>query len=234
MVKIGEKTAIIRCENLSLGYGKEIVLKNVFLEIPQGIFLPFIGPNGAGKTTLLRGILGLLKPKKGYIHTPFRYKPAGYVSQQKSIDPLFPLTVREIVMMGFYPRLGWWKRPSKTDKKTLDEALEELKLTKYAHKNYRDLSGGTKQKTLIARALISGAEVFILDEPTSELDDLSQKEVLDHLLRFVLEQKKTVLIAHHGLDDLSLHASCVCIVNHGKVRIINADEVKRSISSEIK
>lgn len=234
MVKIGEKTAIIRCEDLSLGYGKEIVLKNIFLKIPQGIFLPFIGPNGAGKTTLLRGILGLLKPKKGYIHTPFRHKPAGYVPQQKSIDSLFPLTVQEIMMMGFYPRLGWWRRPSERDRKILDETLEELKLTEYAHKNYRDLSGGTKQKTLIARALVSGADIFIMDEPTPELDDSSQKEVLNHLLRFVSEQKKTVLIAHHGLNNLSLYASCVCIVNQGEVRIINADEVKKVISSEIK
>ena len=147
MAEIGKGITIIHCENLSLGYGKEIVLKDISLEIPQGIFLPFIGPNGAGKTTLLRGILGLLKPQKGHIHTPFKHKPAGYVPQQKSIDPLFPLTVQEIVMMGFYPRLHWWKKPGRLDKRILDETLEELKLSEYAHKNYRDLSGGTKQKT---------------------------------------------------------------------------------------
>lgn len=221
-----EKVPIICCENLSLGYGRDIVLKNISLNIPQGVFLPFIGPNGAGKTTLLRGILGLLKPAGGFIRTPFKHKPAGYVPQQKSIDALFPLTVREIVMMGFYPRLKWWGKPGEEDKKILEESLEELKLTGHAHKNYRDLSGGTKQKTLIARALISGAEVFIMDEPTSELDDASQKEVFKHLLRFVSEQKKTVLIAHHGLDDLSLLAESVCMVDHGEVKIINVKDIK--------
>lgn len=220
------KDTIIRCENLSLGYGKDTILDEVSLAIPRGIFLPFIGPNGAGKTTLLRSILGLVKPIKGRIHTPFKDTPAGYVPQQKSIDPLFPVTARQIVIMGLYPAIGWWRRLNKEDKKVVDEAMEELKLTEHSHKNYRDLSGGTKQKVLIARALVSGADVFIMDEPTSELDEKSEKEVLHHLHHFVLDKKKTVLIAHHGIHDLSLYASTLCLVNHGKVSLINNDEIK--------
>ena len=166
--------SIIRCTNVTLGYGNEIILENISLEIPHGIFLPFIGPNGAGKTTLLRGILSLITPLKGTIETPFKKIPPGYVPQYKSIDSLFPLTVREIVAMGFYPQLGWWKKPNEEQKENLEAALQELKLTEHAHKNYRDLSGGTKQKTLVARAFVSGADVFIMDEPTSELDEASE------------------------------------------------------------
>lgn len=212
---------IIRCENVTLGYGREIILENISLKIPRGIFMPFTGPNGAGKTTLLRGILGLLKPMKGIIHTPFSRKPAGYVPQHKSIDPLFPLTVRGIIKMGLYPELGWWKTPTPDQKKKMDAVIEELKLTEHAYKNYRDLSGGTKQKTLIARALVSGAEVFIMDEPTSELDEETAKEVSNHLHRFVQKEGKTVLVVHHGLHHPDAQmTSQSCEVNHGKIKII--------------
>ncbi len=224
------KNPIVSCKNLTLGYGRDIILENVSLEIPQGIFLPFIGPNGAGKTTLLRGILGLIKPMKGTVHTPFQTTPAGYVPQHKSIDPLFPLTVWEIIAMGFYPQLGWWKNSSSEDKKILEDTMEELKLTEHAHKNYRDLSGGTRQKTLVARAFVSGADVFIMDEPTSELDETSEREVFHHLSDFVLKHHKTVLMAHHGLNQLisSSTSSEVCIVNHGKVKMMKINELKAS------
>ncbi len=217
---------IIRCKNVTLGYGREIVLKDISLDIPKGVFLPFIGPNGGGKTTLLRGILGLIKPSKGRIITPFNHAPAGYVPQHKSIDPLFPLTVRGIVKMGLYPSLGWWKKPGKEESKRVDTVLQELELSPHQHKNYRELSGGIKQKTLIARALISGAEIFILDEPTSELDEQAEKEVFDHLLRFVKQEGKTVLIVHHGIHAPIVRLSSeVCVVNHGKIKRIKTQEL---------
>lgn len=210
--------ALIRCKNVTLGYGKEIVLENISLEIPRGIFLSFKGPNGAGKTTLLRGILGLLKPLKGTIETPFGEKPAGYVPQYKSIDPLFPLSVRGIIKMGLYPELGAWRSPDKTQKNRLSAVIEELRLTPHAHKNYRDLSGGTKQKTLIARALVSNADVFIMDEPTSELDEETELEILNHLHRFVEKEGKTVLAVHHSLTNPAGGSTAkICEVNHGRI-----------------
>ena len=222
-----EEDSLISCQNLSLGYGGDVILRAIDLEIPRGVFLPFVGANGAGKTTLLRGILGLIKPLGGVIRTPFDKTPAGYVPQHKAIDPLFPLTVTEIVAMGLYPKLGWWKRVGRSDRNQLDEALEELKLTEHAHKNYRDLSGGTKQKTLIARAFVSGADVFIMDEPTSELDEASEKKVIEHLSEFVRRQGKSVLIAHHGLhDSISSFASHVCLVHQGRVRIMTRNELE--------
>ncbi|HLD50605.1 MAG TPA: ATP-binding cassette domain-containing protein [bacterium] len=224
---------IIRLKNVSLGYGREAVLENINLEIPRGVFLPFVGPNGGGKTTLLRGILGLIKPLRGTIETPFTARPAGYVAQYKSIDPLFPLTVKEIISMGFYPRLGWWKRPGAEEKRVLGQALGELGLAKYAHENYRDLSGGTQQKTLIARAFVSGAEVFIMDEPTAELDEASEQEVFRHLAELVTKFSKTVLMAHHGLNRLisSSATSKICAVNHGKIEMMeSADLKKRGVS----
>ena len=180
---MSEPQPIIRCRGLTVGYGREAVLRGVELEVPRGAFLPFVGPNGAGKTTLLRAILGLLRPLAGTIETPFRRSPPGYVPQQKAIDPLYPLSAEQIALMGLYPRLGWWRRPTAADRKLLDAVFEELGLSPHRRKTYGELSGGTKQKTLIARAFLSGAEVFIMDEPTSELDEASEDGVLGHLAR---------------------------------------------------
>lgn len=219
---------IISLQNVTLGYGRDIVLSNISLEIPKATFLPFIGPNGAGKTTLMRSILGLIQPMTGKIQTPFDHAPAGYVPQHKSMDPLFPLTVREIIQIGFYPHCGWWQTMNREEAKGLEAILEELGLTAHAHKNYRDLSGGTQQKTLIARALFSGAEVFILDEPTSELDEETEEEVFKHLLRFVQQEGKTVLMVHHGTQNPAVRwASEVCFVQHGKIKMMKTSEFAR-------
>ena len=210
----------VDCQNLTLGYGRDAVLENVTLRIPKGVFLPFVGPNGAGKTTFLRAILGFVKPISGQLISSFEKCPAGYVAQHKTIDSLFPVTVREIVAMGLYPRLGWWKKPDKQQVQEIDESLSELKLLPYQNKNYRDLSGGTKQKVLIARALVSGAEIYIMDEPASELEESSEREVFAHLKRFVKEQGKTVLLAHHGLSRiLESETDEVCIVRNKKMEI---------------
>lgn len=223
---------MIRCKNVTLGYGSDIVLKNVSLEITKGTFLPFVGPNGAGKTTFLRAILGFIRPFSGVIETPFDRFPAGHMPQSKTIDPLFPVTVRGIVAMGLYPKLGWWNLPGKKENREINEALEEVHLLEHQRKNYRDLSGGMKQKTLIARALVSGAEVFVLDEPASELDEDSEREVFGHLNRFVREQGKTVLVAHHGFSQvLESAASEICLVNHREIRRICIREFKQRVLS---
>ncbi len=213
--------AIIRCRGLTVGYGREVVLRGVDLDVPRGAFLPFVGPNGAGKTTLLRAILGLLRPLAGTIETPFHRTPPGYVPQQKAIDPLYPLSAEQIALMGLYPRLGWWRRPSATDRKMLESTLGQLGLAPHRRKTYGELSGGTKQKALIARALLTGAEVLIMDEPTSELDEPSEIEVLHHLARLSREEGKTVLLACHALDHVAALGEHACLVNHGRLRLIS-------------
>lgn len=218
--------SIIVCDHVVMAYGRQEVLHDVCLEIKAGTLLPFVGPNGAGKTTLLRGILGLLQPKRGIIHTPFHRSPPGYVPQQKAIDPLYPISTRQIVEMGLYPQLGWWRKPDSKQREEVNQALEQFELTKHATKTFGELSGGMKQKTLLARAMVSGAEVFIMDEPTSELDEPSEKEVLTHFKRLCSEHGKTVLIAHHGLNDVETMSAQVCLVKHGKVKIVSSDTIR--------
>lgn len=213
---------IITCENVSVAYGRQEVLRGVNLEIPRGIFLPFVGPNGSGKTTLLRAILGLLPLKQGTIHTPFRQQPAGYVPQQKAIDPLYPVSARQIVEMGLYSKRGWWRRCSADQRQQVDHALVQLEMLEHADKTFRELSGGMKQKTLIARAFVSGAEVIILDEPTSELDDASEKEVLRHLLELSHHHGKTILMVHHDLELVASLSASVCRLRRGNAQIVSS------------
>ncbi len=220
-----KKQPIIKCQNVTLAYGSQTVLKNVQLDIPPGVFLPFVGPNGAGKTTLLRALLGLVRPKSGQIITPFAQKAPGYVPQYKVIDPIYPVSVKHIVKMGLYPELQWWRRPSQSHKQRIDEALEKYSLTQHADKTFDCLSGGMKQKVMLARAFASGAEVFIMDEPTSELDDAAQHEVLEHLFDLTKKHKKTVLLAHHGIDNLVKWSQDICIVEHGQAAVVPTSEI---------
>jgi len=210
----------VYCRRLCLGYGGVRVLDKIDLDIPEGAFLPFVGPNGGGKTTLLRSILGFVKPEHGEIGFGRPEIKLGYVPQQKSIDPLFPVSLRQIVTMGLYRELGYWQRPDKTHRALVSAQLEEMGLGEHGHKNYRELSGGMKQKALIARALVSGADVLILDEPTSELDTPSERDIIRQLLRLCREQGKTVLIACHGIQMALTVADRVCLVERSQAQIV--------------
>ncbi|MFH1423105.1 MAG: ATP-binding cassette domain-containing protein [Planctomycetota bacterium] len=223
---------ILRCVGLCAGYGREIVLRDVNLEIPRSIYLPFVGANGAGKTTLLRCILGLVKIQSGKLETNFHKYPVAYVPQQESIDPLFPLSVFQIVTAGLYRKLGWWHLPSETDKKHVERIIARLNLSEHADKNYRELSGGTKQKVLVARALVSNADVLIMDEPAAELDEESENEVFNCLRTENKECGKTVLFSCHesGIEKFSSEA--VCVVNHGKARIMRSETIENRVKQE--
>jgi len=222
--------AFIHCDHVYFSYGSQEVLRDVSLDIPRGCLLPLVGPNGAGKTTLLRIILGLLKPTRGKVFTPFAQKPPGYVPQQKSIDPIYPVTTRQIVEMGLLPERGLWKwiLPGQQDR--VDQVLVRFGLFEHQHKLFGELSGGMKQKALLGRALISGADVFVMDEPTSELDEKSEQDFLSHLIQLHREEGKTILLAHHGLNHAGSLAPRVCVVDHGSVRIKDIIEEDRHVS----
>lgn len=215
--------SIITCENVGVSYGRTAVLHQVNLAIPRGIFLPFTGPNGSGKTSLLRAILGLIPVRHGRMITPFKTSPAGYVPQHKVIDPLYPVSARQIVEMGLYPKRRRFHSLSEEQSKIVENALEELGMAEHAAKTFRELSGGMKQKVLIARALVCKPEVIIMDEPTSELDESSEKEMLSHLFKLNKEQGTTVLLAHHDLELMKTLTNHICQIRHGNAKIISLE-----------
>jgi len=224
---LDQSNPIIRCRSLELGYGPDTILQDVNIDVPAGVFLPFVGPNGAGKTTLLRAILGLLEPRSGKIETPFHDNPPGYVSQQKAIDPLYPVSVLDIVLMGAYRQAGWHGRTNRTGIR--NEAMELLKrfgMAGHCHKTFSQLSGGMRQKTMVARALVGGAQVLVMDEPTTELDHRAQGELLDLLHDAVHSDGRTVLLVHHGLGMIMHKAEYVCLVQNGAANIVPIEEAR--------
>ena len=215
-----EPAAIIRCRGVTVGYDREPVLEGVDLDIRPGTFLPFVGPNGAGKTTFLRAILGLLPVRAGTIETPFSSRPAGFVPQHQSIDLLFPVTVHDIVLMGLFPKLGWWRRPAKEDLEKVAALFERFGLAGHARRPFRELSGGMRQKILIMRALANGAEVLVMDEPTNSLDADSEREVIHLLHELAVVDGKTILFAQHGLDLVRHLTPEICWFRRGKVNLV--------------
>ena len=224
-----EQQAVIEIQNLSFGYEKELALKEVSLSVHGGNFLALIGPNGSGKTTLLKILLGILAPQHGtvllYDKRPVAYPPKerakriAYVSQQPAAS--FPLTVFELVSLGRYPYSGRFAREH-NEKTAVAEALA---LTDSAHlkdRKYATLSGGEKQKVLIARALAQSTGILLLDEPTVHLDLYYQIEILKTLKRLCVERQTTVVAVLHEVNLVSLFADQVIMLRGGKIHACGA------------
>ncbi|MBU1107030.1 MAG: ATP-binding cassette domain-containing protein [Candidatus Riflebacteria bacterium] len=216
---------IISCQNLSVGYGEEAVLSGINLQIRSGSFLPFIGPNGVGKTTLLRTILGFLPLLAGELIHPFAQQPPGYVPQVSTLDRLYPVTAREVVCMGLYPRLGPWRRADKAMNQEVDSYLERFNLMRHAHRPLEELSGGMRQKIMIARALVGGADVLIMDEPAAGLDEQSEFDLVTLLHQLARHDGKTVLFAQHSIEPVIGLASEVCHFSPGRIHITPLSEL---------
>jgi zinc transport system ATP-binding protein len=210
-----ERQAAIRIRDLSFAYEQIQVLCNVHLDIWPADSICIVGPNGGGKTTLIKLILGLLSPDQGTIRI-FDLKPEearlriGYVPQYANYDPHFPISVRDVVLMG---RLGGSLRGkySSTDRELALAALEKTGLADLAGRAFASISGGQRQRTLIARALASGGEILILDEPTANIDHESEVRFFDLLQE--LNQHKTILMVTHEVGFAARFFKRIACVN---------------------
>ncbi len=218
---------IVKCRNLSIGYGNEIVLQGINLEIAKGDYLPFVGYNGAGKTTLLRTILGLLKPLGGELMIAENHVP-GYVAQVSTLDKLYPVTARQIVHMGFYPKIGFWQQPGSALIERAEKLLCRFNLQDHADRPFEELSGGMRQKVLIARALVTNTDLLIMDEPATGLDEKSEFELIELLFQLSEKEGKTVLFAQHNLAPILFFAKKICHFNQGRVELVSMADYQRS------
>lgn len=218
------KRLLLEFRDVYLGYRGEVVLPSVNLLIEEGDFIGIVGPNGAGKTTLLRAIAGVLKPMKGQviIHKP--NLSLGYVPQRSLLEETYPLTAMEVVSMGLYKRVGVLRSVRKFEKKAR-EVLRVVGLEEMEKKLYRELSGGQKQKVLLARALVSEPEILLLDEPITDLDIASQKSMLDFLTHLNKEKGITILLVSHLLDVVAERAEKIVMLGDGKVVSGKRDEM---------
>jgi ABC-type Mn2+/Zn2+ transport system ATPase subunit len=192
---------IINLSNVSIGYGKKVIVEGINLSIYENDFLGIVGPNGAGKTTLLKTLLGNLKPLHGTIK---KDSPRfGYVPQRDTVQPLLPYTVQDVVMMGRYSLMGTFSKPSGKDYEIADASLEKVGIKHLKDFNYNSLSGGQRQRTLIARALAVEPLILILDEPTNGMDTPSHHALLNLISNLHEDKKLTIILVSHLLSDVA-------------------------------
>ncbi|MFC5701079.1 metal ABC transporter ATP-binding protein [Cohnella faecalis] len=198
---------IICLDQLSFAFGPQQVLSDLSFTIRERDFVGLIGSNGAGKTTLLRTIVGLLKPTSGKVSlfgtAAERFKDwqwIGYVPQRNHFNPLFPATVREVVLSGLYGRRKLFKRISRSDITRSEDALRTLHIEDLADKRIGALSGGQQQRVFLARALINNPKLLILDEPLTGIDTETQQNFF-HLIRHMHQKHNiTFLMVSHDMD----------------------------------
>jgi ABC-type Mn2+/Zn2+ transport system ATPase subunit len=210
---------VLRLRDVSLGYGRRAILEHVDLEVADGEFVALLGPNGAGKTTLLRGIVGLIPVMAGTLeHTVDRRKhPLGYVPQRDALDPTFPLTVFEVVLMGTYARLPPLRRVGHRERELAARSLDLVGLGTIAKERFASLSGGQTQRALIARALAAEPTFLLLDEPTAGVDAEATATIMRVLAQLNREHRLTVLLVTHQLPMLRGLASAAFWVQDGHV-----------------
>ena len=230
-----EPQPIIKMNNLSFSYNGLPVLDEVNLTIYERDFLSIVGPNAGGKTTLLKLILGLLKPSDGSIRV-FGLPPVkarsriGYMPQYSNLDPLFPVSVLDVVLMG---RLGNGRRFGffgKSDREAAVEALRKVELQDVSNRSFSDLSGGQHQRVLIARALVTNPDLLLLDEPTSNVDAVVETELYELLNE--LNEKMTVVLVTHDLGFVSGYVKRVACVNR-KVVVHATNEISGEMINEL-
>ena len=192
--------ALIELRDVSLGYDSQPVIAGVSFAIERGEFLALLGPNGAGKTTLLRGILGLIPVLAGRIVDGFdrTVNPPGYVPQRDTLDPIFPLSALEVVLMGTYAKLPPLWPVGRKLRRLAAQCLDQVGLAAVAGRPFWALSGGQKQRVLIARALAAEPQVMLLDEPTAGVDHDAEAAITELIAQLHREQHLTVvLVTHH-------------------------------------
>lgn len=195
---------IVTVKKLQVNYDKTIVFSNLSFEVCERDFVCIVGQNGAGKSTLIKTLLGQIKQNSGeIIFHDLQQKMIGYMPQESKVDKNFPASVSEIVYSGTLNRMGFRPFYRSAEKRIVERCLKELKIVDLARRHFADLSGGQRQKVLLARALAATSKLLILDEPSNNLDFKSKMELYDNLSK--LNKKGiTILMVTHDLDHKNL------------------------------
>lgn len=218
----------VEIENLDFSYEKEDqVLKEINFKVGRGEFVSIIGANGSGKSTLIKLILGELKADRGKIEVLGRdigsyksYKEIGYVPQISIVEKIaFPITVSEMISLNLYEDMGFIKIPRQENKEKIDEAIAYMGLESYKNKPINELSGGLKQRTMIARAMVNRPKLLILDEPTSGVDEKNKREFFKSIEKLNTDGKLTIILVTHEIDELTSYISIDKIyeIHHGRL-----------------
>lgn len=220
-------------DDITVGYGQKPILRHVSFRVPHGARVAVVGPNGAGKSTLFKALVGLLPLQSGriFIHG----EPLGvhddcvaYVPQREEVDWRFPVTVRDVVMMGRFNQMGWFGRASRTDHNITTQALQQLGIANLDNQPIGSLSGGQQQRVFLARALAQQPHILLMDEPFTGVDAVTQGATL-RLLDVLREQGVTAIISTHDLNLAAGHFDHLLLLNR---RVIGYGHPKQVLTQE--
>ena len=218
---VSERLVAIEATHLTFERNGENIIHEFSFRVNEGDYVGVIGPNGGGKTTLLRLLLGLAKPSHGQVHI-FGYPPSdrrarqeiGYVPQRGgNLDPLFPATVAEVIRSGRTPRLGLFSSFGAADERAVKKAVKEIGIEKLLARPMSKLSGGERQKVLLARALAQEPKMLFLDEPVDGLDPAS-RDAFYTLLRKLNGAGMTIIFVTHDVHAIAAEANAALCLKH--------------------
>jgi manganese/zinc/iron transport system ATP- binding protein len=212
---------ILDVHDVTVAYQRKPVLWDIDLTLHEPRLVGIVGPNGAGKSTLIKAVLGLVPLVSGSIRLfgepiESQRRRIGYVPQRESVDWDFPVSVLDVVLMGTYGQLGWFRRPGAAQKAQARDCLAQLGIGDLEHQQIGQLSGGQQQRTFLARALAQQADVYFMDEPFAGVDAATERAILT-ILKRLRREGKTIFVVHHDLRTVPLYFDHVVMLN---VRLI--------------
>ncbi len=223
----------IEVHDLTVAYDQKPVLWDIDFELPESSLTAVVGPNGAGKSTLVKAAMGLIASSSGY--TLIYGKPldkqrrnVAYVPQRETVDWDFPISVMDVVLMGRYPHLRLFQRPSRNDREVAMDALREMGMDGYHKRQISQLSGGQQQRVFLARALAQDASIYLMDEPLAGVDAATE-DVIFKKLQELRSQKKTVVVVHHDLQSVPENFDLVMLLN---LRMVACGPVASTFTDE--
>lgn len=225
----------IEISNVSVRYQEKLVLEEANATVPKGAICGLVGMNGAGKSTLFKAVMSAVPLTKGTVKlhgytvaTALKKGVVAYVPQTEAVDWNFPVSVRDVVMMGRYSFMNILRIPKQKDRDAVDAALERVHLADFADRQVGQLSGGQRKRVFVARALAQGASILLLDEPFAGVDAKTEASLVE-LLRELKKQGVTTLIAAHDLATIGSYCDHIILL---KKAVIASGPIKKVFTKE--
>jgi manganese/zinc/iron transport system ATP- binding protein len=220
-------------DDLTVAYDEKPVLWDIDLDIPEGKLVGIIGPNGAGKSTLIKACMDLVPKASGRVEVygkPYKEHRnlVGYVPQRESVDWDFPVSALDVVAMGTYGKIGWFRPVARKYKQQAMEALDRVGMAPFAHRQISQLSGGQQQRVFLARALVQDAQLYFMDEPFAAVDASTERAIVT-LLHELKDQGKTCLVVHHDLATVKEYFDWVVLLN---LRVVASGPTAETFTAE--
>jgi len=221
---------LIKLEGLTIGYEKKGLLQTTDIAIERGQFWGILGPNGSGKSTLLKTILSLIPPVEGNIVSE-NGAVFGYVPQHEKFDAIYPISVFELVSMGRYSRVPPGKRLTTDDRAVIEDSLDKVGVAHLCGRTFRSLSGGEKQRSLLARAIAGEPDILVLDEPTAAVDIKGEAQIMSLVKSIKQESGLAVIMVSHFLNTISAFSDHIILIDKDN-DIFQAGDKKEILNSE--